>query len=119
MRRVKQRQVIRIDNEPTTPITKRRPAVGWQKHILCGEFPGTHLLVSPKNVTNRVVPFRKQTVRDAHRFNRFAVVDSTDFDAGVFFELVEDGLGINLILRTIGDDHLGCGYDSLSPEKQD
>ena len=111
--------MIRIDNETTTPITKRRPAVGRQKHSLRSELPRTHLLVSPKNVTNRVVSLRQQTIRNAHRFNRFTVVDSTDFDAGVFFELVEDGLGINLILRTIGDDHLGCGYDSLSPEKQD
>ena len=54
-----------------------------------------------------MIAFDEQTVGQANRFDRFIVVNGPDFDAGFALEIVEDRVGIRLVLRAIDDDLIG------------
>jgi hypothetical protein len=95
---------VGVDDYASAAITKRCPAIGLAKDILCRELARAQFFVAPKHITLRARPLCQQAVGKANSFYRFAVVDGPDLYAGEFGKVLEDWLAVDLILCGVDDD---------------
>src|SRR6266536_2279559 len=79
------------------------------KYAECRKLAGSQFLIVPKEVALGTVFFRDQTIDQSDGFHRFAVVNRANVDAGLLFELLQNWLRINLVLRGV-NDHLSLEF---------
>src|SRR5258708_30343456 len=101
-----ERQMVGVDYHAPTAIAEGAPAISFAENILRSQLPGAHLLVAPEHVALRMGTLGQKPVRETNGFNRFAIINSSDLDGGLFFEVTQNRLRIDLVLRAI-DDHRG------------
>jgi hypothetical protein len=96
--------MVGVDDDSAAAIAERGPAVRFAEDISSDEFSRPHFFIPPEYVALRVFALGEQAVCETDGLHSFAIEDRADVDAGLFFEIVENGFGIDLVLGAVGDD---------------
>src|SRR5258708_5129775 len=105
--------MVSVYHHPPAAIAESRPAICLTKHILRRELARPHFFIAPKDIALRMAALGEEPVGEADGLHCLAVIDGANLNAGRFFEIAKDRLGIFLVLSAVGDD----GSDRLTPHE--
>src|SRR6266480_2688697 len=101
MRRGGQRQFVGVDRNAAAAMADGNPFFqnSFRRKLASAQF-----LVVPENITLRMVFFSEQPIDQADGLHRFAIVSRASIDASLSFELLQNRLGIDLVLGGVDED---------------
>ena len=89
----------------------------WLKQPLHLQVHRSEQLVVPEDIAARPLPLGHDQIDEAQRLRRLGVVPHIHADASLFLEVLQNGVGIDRVMRAVDDERLRIALLARRPRQ--